>query len=315
MILTRGVKIFIGIFVFVAVILGIGSVILAPLNSTRFSGSAGDSASFSGAPTMTGGVGRESSYLPPYYDNDGGSPELKDRQVIRTANLALIVHKAEEASSQIESIATSFDGFVERLNLREVSDGVKNGSMVIRVPQKSLSAALSDIKKIAVKVESESVDATDVTDQIVDIDARLLNLRAAEKQYREIMDHAVNIEDVLRTQEVLTSVRGQIETLEAQKKSITGRVSHSRVSITLTSEPDVKVFGITWRPLYVAKQAVRDSLENLRGFTDWLIKFVIALPVLILQIAVYLGIIFIIFLLGRKGYNWIRRRYFQESLL
>jgi len=236
--------------------------------------------------------------------------DLENRSVIKNGFLSLLVKKAEEQAKEIAKIAENNNGFVENSNIYEVSDGIKNGSIAIRVPEDKFSAVMDEIKEIAVKVESEQINSTDVTDQLVDFDARLKNLIVSEERFLEILKKADTVEDILSVQKILNDVRGQIERLEAQLKNLSGRVSMSSISVSLTSEPDVQVFGIIWRPLYIAKQAVRDGLFDLRAYTDGLTRFIIRLPVLILKLATYFIGLFIVFLIGRKFYRWTRKKFF-----
>jgi hypothetical protein len=78
----------------------------------------------------------------------------------------------------------------------------------------------------------------------------------------------------------------------------------STISISLTSEPSVAVSGIVWRPWQVLKQAVKDLLVSLADFVNFLIRFVVYLPVLIVKI----GFVFVILVLVWKIGKWVKGR-------
>ena len=99
--------------------------------------------------------------------------------------------------------------------------------------------------------------------------------------------------------------------MEAQKKNITNQVEMSFISVKLTSEPDAEVFGVIWRPLYVVKQSARDALEDLKNYVETTIGLLIRLPVILLKVATYLAVLFVIFLFGRKIFRWLKRKYFS----
>jgi len=211
-----------------------------------------------------------------------------DRKVIQNGSLNLLVKKAEESASAIQKIAEKYEGFVDNLSINEVSEGVKSGNITIRIPQNHFNEAWGDIKVLAVKVEHEDVSSQDVTAQFVDLEAQLTNYKAEEKQYREIMDKAVKTEDILNVAARLAEVRGRIEYVQGQMNYLSRQVDMATISVYLTSEPEVEVFGIVWRPLTVLKQAVKNLLADLADFVDAVIYFIFKLPVLIIQIALYI---------------------------
>lgn len=235
------------------------------------------------------------------YQANSSTPNLPfDKKVIKNGSLDLIVKKTETAIAQIESIAKTFEGFVENANVYEVSDGNKSGSMTIRVPSKNFSDALSSIKSVAIKVGSESVSSSDVTAQYVDLEAEIKNYKAEEKQYREIMEKAVKIEDVLNVAGRLAEVRGKIDRAEAQLNYLGRQVDMSTINISLTGEAEVKVFGIVWRPLTVLKQSVKGMFSDLTSFVDWLIGFIFRLPILVLKLAFWVLVAFVVVKVFKK---------------
>ena len=232
-----------------------------------------------------------------------------DRSVIQTASLSLLVARAEETARAVTDLVLSAGGFVEYIDLREVSEGVKNGSMVVRVPEDKLRSATESIKGLAIRVEHESLNSQDVTDQIIDLEARLKNLRASEIQLRALLARTGEIKDILEVERELTRTRDEIERYQAQLENVKSRVSYSIISLELTSEPDTKVFGIHWRPLYVAKLALRTTLDDAKNFVDGLILFIVRLPFLLAKLAIYLLGLFVIYLFGKKLYYWGKQKF------
>jgi hypothetical protein len=81
-------------------------------------------------------------------------------------------------------------------------------------------------------VLTETTDARDVTAAVVDLDARLQNLRVTEAALQAIMDRATTIDDVLEVQRELTGVRAEIERLTAQRDELAGRAAMSTLSVS-----------------------------------------------------------------------------------
>src|SRR5262245_56598474 len=90
-----------------------------------------------------------------------------------------------------------------------------------RIPSARWDDALDALRGLAAKVLNEDTQAVEVTGQVVDLDARLSNLRSTELALQSIMTKATRISDILDVQNQLTSVQGQIEQLTAQKNHLT----------------------------------------------------------------------------------------------
>lgn len=241
----------------------------------------------------------------PINEQPANESELTERKIVKNGSLEILIKQAEETAQKIKEIAQRLKGFVSQSNIYEVSQGNKAGYVTIRIPVKSFDLAMEEIKNLAIKVENENIDAQDVTEEFIDLEARLNNLQAEEKQYLEIMKRAVTIEDILNVTSRLSNVRNNIERIEGQLKYLTDRVDLATISVQLTSEADVEVFGIKWRPLFVLKESFRRMLASLTGYIDTLIAFIFLLPSIILWIATISLILFI----GYKIVNWIWRRF------
>lgn len=217
--------------------------------------------------------------------------QTADRKVIQNGSLELVVKRTEDAVSAIKGIAVSLGGFVENANIYETSDNKKAGSMTVRVPAGNLEKAMSEAKLLAVKVDRESVDARDVTDQYIDIEIRLKNMRAEEAQYRAILARAEKIDDVLNVTARLSEVRQRIESAEGQLDYLSRQVDMSVLYIGLLSEADVEVFGVVWSPLAVIKESARDGLQSIVDFINVLINVAFQLPAIALVLAVGVAVL------------------------
>ncbi len=234
--------------------------------------------------------------------------DLSEKKVIKNASLSLVVKKIEQAMSAIKNIVDTSGGFVENSSVYETGDDKKGGSIVVRVPEDTFDASLEAIKDLAVKVSREDVNARDVTEQFVDMEARLKNMKAEEQQYLGIMKRAVKIEDVLNVAKRLSDVRSRVERLEGQLNYLSRQVDMSTIRINLTAEADVEVFGIVWSPVSVIKQGVRDMLQSVVDFVNAIIAFVFKLPIILLWITFIASLLWI----GWKGVIIIKRKFFSS---
>lgn len=226
--------------------------------------------------------------------------ETLPRQITKTGNLSILVTTAEDTAQNIQAIAESVAGYVSDSYLYEVTTGVKAGAITIRVPADKFEQTWSRIKDLALKVESENVNVNDVTDQFVDLEARLKNLGAQEDQYLDILKKATAVEDVLKVTNQLNQVRQQIDSWEGQLKYLNSQIDLSTITVNLTAEKEVLVFGLHWRPLTVIKQAVRSLLTGLVHYANAIIAIVIFLPVIALWLITLLLIAWIIWWVAKK---------------
>jgi hypothetical protein len=319
----------VSVFILVGIIVGVAVVIsilqflaIVPMRqitdeSFMNSVSEGWAGMDSGAPQAT--VGRNNAYavsdtaemrktqLPsaPPSEPTTGAPD--NRKVIRNGSLSLYVKDAAATVAAIATIAQEEKGFVDQSNVYEVREGVKNGSITIRVPSASFDAAREAIKLLAIKVLNEMTTSSDVTAQFVDLEAQLKNLRAEETQYIAIMKNAVKIDDVLKVAEQLASVRGRIEQSQGQMNYLSRQIEMSTITVELTAEETVQVTGFIWRPWTVVKQEAQDLLKSLAGFADFLIAFVFTIPVLVIKVLFWLIVLGVVWKIGRVLWRVVRR--------
>jgi len=162
------------------------------------------------------------------------------------------------------------------------------------------------IKGFAVKVTREDINSRDVTEEFVDLEAQLKNYKAVEQQYISVLARAWTIEDILSVRKELDNVRNNIERLQGRINYLSRQIAMSTISVSLTSEADVKVFGIVWSPWLEIKAGLRDMMQDLVGFVNTLIAFVFKLPLLILWIALIAAVVWG----GWKGLVIIKRKVF-----
>ncbi len=235
--------------------------------------------------------------------------KLTDKKIIKNGDLSLYVKDAEESVKRIKALAGNLGGFVSSSNIYESSAGVKSGNITIRIPVDKFERAINNVKELAVEVERENITARDVTEQYIDYEAQLKNLRAEEARYLEIMKDSATINDTLQVANRLSDVRGRIESIQGKLKYLSRQVDMSSIRITLSADDDIKVFGLRWKPLVVLKRAVRNMFLGLSGYIDAMIGIVFYLPVLILWFAT---IIFILIVIWRI-LKWIYRKFLKNK--
>jgi len=206
--------------------------------------------------------------------------ESANRVVIQDTSLSLQVKDVAEVIKNVEDTAKSLGGFLISSDLSK-PEGAASGTISVRVPENKRTEAMTAFKKMAVKVVSESVMGTDVTDQYEDLGARLDVLNKTKIKFEEILDKATAINDLLNVQRELISLQSQIDSVKGQQKYYEQSAKLSKVMVYLSTDELALPYTPTneWRPMVVFKEAVRSLVLILRSLGSLIIYLVVLSPV------------------------------------
>jgi hypothetical protein len=198
-----------------------------------------------------------------------------DRMIIRTVTMTIAVQNVQDAFHKVEQIASEQNGYLAGSQIRQDGDR-QTATVTLRVPADNATyqATLERLRGLAERVVDEQSQAQDVTDQYVDLDARLRTLRASEESLLQLLGKAQRVEDILAIQQQLTNVRTQIEQIQGQKQLLERRADMA--TITLTIREAVAFVRPGWNPGGVfsdAFQALGQALRGLATFAIWMAVF------------------------------------------
>ncbi len=169
-------------------------------------------------------------------EQNQNAPTVIERKIIRNADLTLEANAPEEAQNKITAIAESKGGFVIESS-QSGSDAQATTrdtvTMTIRVPAAKFTETLDEIRKTSSRVIVETVKGQDVTEEFIDIEARLKTKKALEEQFLGIMKQSKSVEDALNVQRELAEVRGEIEKIEGRKRFLENQASLSTIKLRL----------------------------------------------------------------------------------
>jgi Domain of unknown function (DUF4349) len=231
-----------------------------------------------------------------------------ERKIVRTDSIDLLVRKPAEAADKIRLLAESMGGFLVESQIGGGQDAT-SGSLTIRVPAARFDEARAEIRRLGLRVQSERIQAQDVTKQYVDQEAGLRNLRAEENQFLAILKQARTVKDTLDVSEKLGEVRGQIEQQQAEFEALSKQIETAAISVSLESEAETRVFGLDWRPLYQFKLAAREGLDGLANYASAMAEAVFMLPTVLL----WLATIIVVSAIGWRLLRWAGRLAFGSK--
>jgi hypothetical protein len=219
------------------------------------------------APTPTPSPTPSPTLVPAPVEEELGESWATERMIVRTGNMSLVVADVAKAMEEITKLADSLEGYVVSSNSWREGDRLV-GAIAIRVAAEQFDYAVGALRQMAVEVNSESTTSKDVTEEYVDLSARLHTLEASETQLLELMKQAGKVEDILEVQRELTTTRSEIEQTKGRMQYLEQTSATSLIEVQLQQqELDVR-FTASKRTLKVGEETRFDPTIG-GGFTPY----------------------------------------------
>jgi len=155
------------------------------------------------------------------------------RKLIRNGSMHCQVGSLDSARTQLLALLEGYKGYVASENAS--SNYSRELTYTMRVPEDKFDNFILAVESISSEVLSRNLNVRDVTDQYVDIAARLSTKRALHQRYTELLSRAENVEEVINVERELSKVLADIESSEARLKSLSDQASYATLSLSLTT--------------------------------------------------------------------------------
>jgi hypothetical protein len=156
--------------------------------------------------------------------------------IARTVSLSIVVKNFTLSRAALDALLARHHGYAAELTVTTPESASRSFQASLRVPANELAATLNEVKSLG-RVENETQSGEEVTQQHVDLLARLKNSRETEQRFQAILQQRTGkIEDVLEVEQEIARVRGEIETMEADQQNLEHRVNFATVNLQLTEE-------------------------------------------------------------------------------
>src|SRR5215472_18370776 len=207
--------------------------------------------------------------------------------VIRTAELALTAQDFDQTRSKLEDILKRHHGYLGELTVSGAADAARTLSATVRVPADQLDVTIAELKKLG-HVDSESQKGEEVSQQYVDLQARLANARTTEQTLLDILRHRTGkLSDVLAVEQEVASIREKIERMEAEKKSLEKQVAFSTLNMRVAEDYKQQVHVVPESTSRRIRNAAVDGYETMvAGLINVLLFLVSAGPSVLLWAAI-----------------------------
>jgi len=187
------------------------------------------------------------------------------------------------------------------LNVYAPAGAGRNLDATLRVPADQLAPTMAEIKRLG-HVEMESQGGEEITSPYIDLDAHLTNSRNMEQRLTDLLRQRTGrLADVLSVEVELGRVRGEIERMEAEKKSLLNRVDFATLNATVREDSQALIplgpFSAFPRFRNAALEGYRSTVESVVTMIAFLLSYG---PVILLWAA-------ILFFPARLIYRRVRR--------
>lgn len=163
-------------------------------------------------------------------------PEVVSRRIIYTATVSLVVQKFEEAEQKLPELIKQHGGYVSSMTLGRAAHQQRSGSWTARIPVDKFDAFVDGLSELGYP-ESRSQNSQDVTDQYVDLEARIANNKRLEERVLKLLDErSGKIGEVIEVERELARIRQQIEQMEGKLRQLANLTSLSTVTINVREE-------------------------------------------------------------------------------
>ena len=223
-------------------------------------------------------------------DNEGSSSAAFERKIIRNAEITMEVSSTTDTQHRVASIAETNGGFVVTSEAKQ-RDNVDPAQrtldikLVVRVPSPQFGVTFDEIKKLATNTPQENVSGQDVTEEFIDLEARIKTQKALEQQFLEIMRQAYKVADALEVQRQIADVRTDIEKLEGRKRFLENRASLSTITVNIQApKPVIAVTSTGFG------QNVREAVSDSVGMASDIVLFFVRFAILMIPILLFIGL-------------------------
>lgn len=224
--------------------------------------------------------------------------EQQQRLIIRTGTMNLEIETYSDAETKITDLVKNLNGYISGSSSSLNAAGKKQGTMTIKVPAEKFDELIARLAEIGT-ISSQNITSSDVTEEYIDLAARLKTERELEQRLITLLDtKAGSLSDIIEIESKLATVRQKIESVEGRMKFLRSQASFSTLTVSIF-EPSLLETSSGGGFFYEIGQAFKDGLE---GFTE-VLKTIIIAAIALLPLIVFLGILVFVVIKGIKWYN------------
>jgi hypothetical protein len=236
--------------------------------------------------------------------------QMTEHIIIRDGYISMSVDDTQASNQAIEALVQELapeGAFI--VSTQEYGRGegpMPEVNMTIRVPVERFDEVMDRLAGLADRVLERRETAEDVTEEYVDVQARLEAMKAARDRLMKLMEQSATVEELLQAEAQLTQREAEIEALQGRLDYLTQSAKMSKIEIRLQPSALSQPLAGVWRPGETVQKAWRGWVQSAQGAVDLLIYFgIMVLPWLLVLAALAFGV--------RQGIRRYRERRARKS--
>jgi hypothetical protein len=165
-----------------------------------------------------------------------GGQQAQGPLLVHTAILSVVANNFDTARTAMDQILKRHKGYIGEMSINAEAQSARSLHAFLHIPDGQLDAAISELKALG-RVLVESRTGEEVTQQSMDLDARLANARNAEQRLTELLKNRTGkLSDVLEVENQIAATRQNIEQMEAERKNLDRRIQYARIDLSLAEK-------------------------------------------------------------------------------
>ena len=154
-----------------------------------------------------------------------------DRKIIKDGNIRFETSSAKETQSFIKQTVSELEGYIGDEKVFDYKDRIEH-NITVRIPENKFDLLVEKISETADKIDSKNINSKDVTEEFIDVEARVKTKKELETRYKEILKQANRVDEILNIEREIGKLRSEIESLEGRLNYLKNRVALSSLTIT-----------------------------------------------------------------------------------
>jgi hypothetical protein len=154
-----------------------------------------------------------------------------ERKIIKEGDITFETNNTSETTQLINNTVKQLNGYISADNIFHFDNRIEH-KVTVRVPTNRFDQLVEKISSSAKNIDNKNIKAKDVTEEYIDVEARIKSKKDLEARYKEILNQANKIEDILRIENEIGKLRTEIESYEGRLRYLTNRIALSTLNIT-----------------------------------------------------------------------------------
>ncbi|HEY0651478.1 MAG TPA: DUF4349 domain-containing protein [Chryseosolibacter sp.] len=158
------------------------------------------------------------------------SSKTVERKLIKNGTIEFSTASVSEMRNEVDKVVKEFNAYVSSDNQQKL-DGKIQYEQVIRIPAGRFDAFVKVIEGLGKQIEFRDLATQDVTEEYIDIEARLKTKKELEVRYLQLLSKANNVKEMLAVEEQIANVRSEIESMQGKINYLSDQVSFSTLTV------------------------------------------------------------------------------------